>query len=57
VKKPGVGGGILGAYVGIFAVVSVSVGRFVFHDVVPASTWIGLSVILVGSLIIHLGRT
>ena len=48
---------LLGAYVGIFAVVSVSVGRFVFHDVVPASTWIGLSVILVGSLIIHLGRT
>jgi len=36
---------LLGAYVGFFAVVSVCTGRFVFHDVVPASTWIGLAVI------------
>jgi small multidrug resistance family-3 protein len=48
---------LLGAYVGIFAVVSVAVGRLAFHEVVPASTWIGLAVILVGSAIIHLGRT
>lgn len=47
---------LLGAYVGVFAVVSVLIGRFVFQDVVPASTWLGLAVILVGSLIIHFGR-
>jgi len=46
---------LLGAYVGFFAVVSVCTGRFVFHDVVPASTWIGLAVILGGSLIVHVG--
>ncbi len=47
---------LLGAYVGIFAVVSVVIGRFVFQDQVPVSTWAGLLVILGGSLIVHLGR-
>jgi drug/metabolite transporter superfamily protein YnfA len=47
---------LLGAYVGVFAVVSVVVGRVAFHEAVPPSTWIGLGVILGGSLIIHLGR-
>jgi small multidrug resistance family-3 protein len=47
---------LLGAYVGIFAVVSVAVGRLAFHDRVPASTWLGLAVILAGSAIIHLGQ-
>ena len=47
---------VLGAYVGVFAVVSVLVGRLAFGDAVPASTWIGLAVILGGSLLIHLGR-
>jgi small multidrug resistance family-3 protein len=47
---------LLGAYVGVFAVVSVLIGRFVFQDAVPASTWLGLAVILSGSLIIHFGR-
>jgi small multidrug resistance family-3 protein len=47
---------LLGAYVGVFAVVSVLTGRFVFEDVVPPSTWLGLAVILGGSLIIHLGK-
>jgi drug/metabolite transporter superfamily protein YnfA len=46
---------LLGAYVGFFAVVSVGVGRLVFRDVVPPTTWAGLGVILAGSLIIHLG--
>lgn len=46
---------LLGAYVGIFAVVSVLVGWMMFGDRVPASTWVGLAVILVGSLIIHVG--
>jgi small multidrug resistance family-3 protein len=47
---------LLGAYVGVFAVVSVLIGRYVFQDAVPASTWLGLAIILGGSLIIHLGR-
>jgi drug/metabolite transporter superfamily protein YnfA len=46
---------VLGAYVGFFAVVSVCAGRFVFHDTVPPTTWVGLAVILTGSLIIHVG--
>jgi drug/metabolite transporter superfamily protein YnfA len=47
---------LLGAYVGVFALVSVLAGRFLFRDAVPATTWLGLAVILGGSLIIHLGR-
>lgn len=46
---------LLGAYVGIFAVVSVLVGRFVFGDQVPLSTWVGLLVVLGGSAVIHFG--
>jgi drug/metabolite transporter superfamily protein YnfA len=46
---------LLGAYVGLFAVVSVCAGRVLFKDAVPPSTWVGLAVILVGSLIIHVG--
>ena len=33
---------LLGAYVGIFAVVSVLFGRIVFQERVPPSTWVGL---------------
>ena len=47
---------LLGAYVGIFAVVSVIIGRWVFKDQIPVSTWIGLAIILAGSMVIHLGR-
>jgi drug/metabolite transporter superfamily protein YnfA len=46
---------LLGAYVGFFAIVSVSFGRFVFKEQVPTSTWLGLGVVLAGSLIIQLG--
>jgi drug/metabolite transporter superfamily protein YnfA len=47
---------LLGAYVGVFALVSVLTGRLVFGEVVPPSTWLGLAVVLAGSLVIHLGR-
>ncbi|HEX9289064.1 MAG TPA: hypothetical protein VF904_06025 [Anaeromyxobacteraceae bacterium] len=47
---------VLGAYVGIFAVVSVLTGLVLFRDRVPASTWTGLALILGGSLVIHLGH-
>ena len=48
---------VLGAYVGIFALASVLIGWLVFHDQVPARTWLGLAVILCGSLIIQLGSS
>ncbi len=47
---------LLGAYVGVFALVAVLIGRFAFRDAVPVSTWVGLAVILFGSAIIHFGR-
>ena len=47
---------LFGAYVGLFATVSVLVGLLVFRDRIPLSTWTGLAVILAGSLIIHFGR-
>ena len=47
---------LLGAYVGVFALVSVATGRIVFREAVPWSTWLGLAVILIGSAIIHLGK-
>jgi drug/metabolite transporter superfamily protein YnfA len=46
---------LLGIYVGVFAVVSVMAGRFVFGDHVPPSTWLGLSIVLAGSLVIQFG--
>jgi small multidrug resistance family-3 protein len=47
---------LLGAYVGVFAVVSVLAGRLLFGDAVPSSTWVGLAIVLAGSLVIQLGR-
>lgn len=46
---------LLGTYIGVFALVSVLVGRFHFQEDVPLSTWTGLGVVLLGSIIIHLG--
>jgi len=46
---------LLGAYVGIFALVSVLFGVLLFHEVMPTSTWLGLGVVLVGSAIIQFG--
>jgi drug/metabolite transporter superfamily protein YnfA len=46
---------LLGAYVAIFAVTGVLVGRFAFHERVRNSTWAGLAIILVGGAIIHFG--
>jgi drug/metabolite transporter superfamily protein YnfA len=46
---------LLGAYVGVFAIVSVVIGVLVFGDRVAPSTWVGLGVILAGSFIIQYG--
>ncbi len=47
---------LLGAYVGVFALVSIVTGRVLFRDAVPPSTWIGLAIVVSGSLVIHFGR-
>lgn len=47
---------LLGTYVAFFAIVSVLCGSFVFGETIARSTWLGLGVILLGSLIIQLGQ-
>jgi drug/metabolite transporter superfamily protein YnfA len=46
---------LLGGYVGFFAIVSVVGGRLIFKESPPLSTWAGLAVILLGSVIIQAG--
>jgi drug/metabolite transporter superfamily protein YnfA len=46
---------LLGAYVGFFALVSVLYGRFVFREEILPSTWIGLALVVAGSLVIQHG--
>ena len=46
---------LLGVYVAVFAVVSVLFGRYIFKESIPTSTWLGLTVIVVGGLIIQFG--
>lgn len=46
---------LLGAYVAVFAVVSVIVGRVAFGEVISPATWLGLGLICLGGLIIQSG--
>ena len=46
---------LLGVYVAVFAVVSVLFGRFLFQEVVPTSTWVGLGIIVIGGAVIQFG--
>ena len=46
---------LLGVYVGLFAIVSVLFGKFLFQEAVPLSTWLGLAIVLVGSVVIQWG--
>jgi small multidrug resistance family-3 protein len=46
---------LLGVYVAMFALVSLLFGRLVFKENASISTWIGLSVIIAGGLIIQFG--
>lgn len=48
---------LMGVYVAIFALSSVLFGRFVFHENVPETTWVGLIVIFCGAMIIQFGST
>lgn len=47
---------LLGVYVAVFTLVSVLFGRFVFGENIPASTWVGLAVVMAGGLIIQFGQ-
>jgi multidrug transporter EmrE-like cation transporter len=46
---------LLGVYVAIFALISLLFGRFFFRENIPPATWIGLSVIILGGMIIQFG--
>ena len=46
---------LLGVYVALFAAVSVLAGRFLFHETVPASTWLGVGIIILGGLVVQFG--
>jgi drug/metabolite transporter superfamily protein YnfA len=46
---------LLGVYVSVFALVSILAGRFAFKEVIPASTWFGLTIIVAGGLVIQFG--
>ena len=47
---------LIGVYVGFFALVSVLVGRIVFKESIPSTTWLGLALILVGGMVIQFGQ-
>jgi small multidrug resistance family-3 protein len=46
---------LIGVYVAVFTLTSVLVGRFVFHEEVPSTTWIGTGIILAGGMLIQFG--
>lgn len=46
---------LLGVYVAVFALVSVLFGKIVFKETIPAATWVGVGVIILGGLIIQFG--
>ena len=47
---------LLGVYVAFFAVVSILCGRYLFKESIPASTWLGLLLIVIGGLVIQFGN-
>jgi small multidrug resistance family-3 protein len=47
---------LLGAYVAVFAFVSILVGRFALKESVSWITWVGLGFIIFGGLVIQLGE-
>ena len=47
---------IFGVYVGVFAMVAVLFGKFVFREQIPLSTWVGLLIIICGGLVIQFGK-
>ncbi len=46
---------LLGAYVGFFALVSVLCGWLLFGEAIATSTWLGLGIVIAGSLVMQFG--
>ncbi len=46
---------LLGAYVAVFAAISVLTGKYYFGETIPLSTWVGLGIVIAGGLVIHFG--
>jgi drug/metabolite transporter superfamily protein YnfA len=46
---------LLGVYVAVFALISILFGRFVLKETIPIATWVGLTVIVGGGMIIQFG--
>jgi small multidrug resistance family-3 protein len=46
---------LLGAYVGFFALISVTCGWVLFGETIAAATWVGLGIVIVGSLVMQFG--
>jgi drug/metabolite transporter superfamily protein YnfA len=47
---------LLGVYVAVFAITSLLFSRFLFKEQISFATWIGLSGIVLGGLIIQFGQ-
>lgn len=47
---------LLGVYVAVFALISILFGRFVFKEYISNATWLGLTVIICGAMIIQFGN-
>jgi drug/metabolite transporter superfamily protein YnfA len=47
---------IFGVYVGVFALVAILFGKFLFREQISISTWIGLLIIISGGMVIQFGR-
>jgi drug/metabolite transporter (DMT)-like permease len=48
---------LIGVYTAVFVLTSVLVGRFVLDEHVPAATWIGAGIIMLGGLVIQFSST
>jgi small multidrug resistance family-3 protein len=46
---------LLGVYISFFALVSILYGRFILRESIPTSTWLGLSLIIIGGMLIQFG--
>ncbi len=46
---------LLGVYVAVFAFISILFGRFIFEENISSATWMGLTFIVCGGMIIQFG--
>jgi small multidrug resistance family-3 protein len=46
---------LLGVYVAFFALASILFGKFILRETIPPSTWLGLTLIIFGGMVIQFG--